>query len=73
MSDHFTKWVEAVPMADQKAETVARAFIDNVVSRHGVPVKLLTLKSKTSPTFYIVFIGIIYINTVLIKPLINNE
>ncbi|CAB4001799.1 Transposon Ty3-G Gag-Pol poly [Paramuricea clavata] len=42
MSDHFTKWVEAVPMADQKAETVARAFIDNVVSRHGVPVKLLT-------------------------------
>jgi hypothetical protein len=42
MSDHFTKWVEAVPMADQKVETVARAFIDNVVSRHGVPVKLLT-------------------------------
>ncbi|CAB3986752.1 Retrovirus-related Pol poly from transposon [Paramuricea clavata] len=42
MSDHFTKWVEAVPMADQKAETVARAFIDNVVSRHVVPVKLLT-------------------------------
>ena len=41
-SDHFTKWIEAVPMADQKAETVARAFIDNVVSRHGVPVKLLT-------------------------------
>ena len=32
----------AVPMADQKAETIARAFIDNVVSRHGVPVKLLT-------------------------------
>ncbi|CAB4043986.1 Retrovirus-related Pol poly from transposon, partial [Paramuricea clavata] len=42
MSDYFTKWVEAGPMADQKAETVARAFIDCVVSRHGVPVKLLT-------------------------------
>ena len=31
----------------------------------------LHLKSKTSPTFYIVFIGRIYINTVLIKPLLR--
>ena len=42
MSDHFTKWIEAVPLANQKAETVARAFVENVVARHGVPVKLLT-------------------------------
>ena len=41
MSDHFTKWVEAVPLANQKAETVAGAFVENVVARHGVPVKLL--------------------------------
>ena len=39
MSDHFIKWVEAVPLANQK--TVARAFVENVVARHGVPVKLL--------------------------------
>ena len=42
MGDHFTKWVEAVPLANQTAETVARAFVENVVARHGVPVKLLT-------------------------------
>ena len=42
MSDHFTKWVEAVPMPNQRAETVAKAFVDEVVTRHGVPTKLLT-------------------------------
>ena len=33
MSDHFTKWVEAIPLANQKAETVARAFVENAVAR----------------------------------------
>jgi hypothetical protein len=47
MSDHFTKLVEAVPIADQKAETVASAFIDNVVSRHGVPAKPSLTKVET--------------------------
>ena len=42
MSDHFTKWVEAVPMTNQRAETVAKACVDEVVTRHGVPSKLLT-------------------------------
>ena len=42
MSDHFTKWVEAVPMANQCAGTTAKAFVDEVVTRHGVPEKLLT-------------------------------
>ena len=43
MSDHFTKWVEAVPMLlNQRAETVAKAFVNEVVTRHGVPSKLLT-------------------------------
>lgn len=42
MSNHITKWVEAVPMINQRAETVARAFVDEVVARHGVPNKLLT-------------------------------
>ena len=42
MSNHFTKWVEAVPMTNQRAETVAKTFVDEVVTRHGVPSKLLT-------------------------------
>ena len=42
MSDHFTKWVEAVPMANQCADTVARAFVDQVITRHGIPDRILT-------------------------------
>jgi hypothetical protein len=26
MSDHFSKWIEAVPLPNQRAETVAMAF-----------------------------------------------
>ena len=42
MSDHFTKWVEAVPMANQCTDTVARAFVDQVITRHGIPDRILT-------------------------------
>ena len=42
MSDHFTKWVEAVPMASQCADTVGRAFVDHVITRHGIPDRILT-------------------------------
>ncbi|CAB3992476.1 Retrovirus-related Pol poly from transposon [Paramuricea clavata] len=42
MSDHFSKWLEAVPLPNQRAEKVARAFVDEVIARHGVPTKLIT-------------------------------
>ena len=42
MSDHFTKWVEAVPMANQCADTVGRALVDQVITRHGIPDRILT-------------------------------
>ena len=40
--DYLTKWVEAFPIKDQKAETVARVFVDEVVCRHGAPERLLS-------------------------------
>lgn len=40
--DHFTKYAEALPLKDQKAETVARAFVEKIVLRHGTPQQLLT-------------------------------
>lgn len=40
--DHLSRYAEAVPLVDQKAETVARAFVEKVVLRHGVPKQLLT-------------------------------
>ena len=42
VSDYFTRWPEAVPVKDQKAETVARALVEEAVSRHGVPAILLS-------------------------------
>jgi transposase InsO family protein len=35
--DHFTRFPEAVPIPNQDAETVARALLVNVFSRHGCP------------------------------------
>jgi transposase InsO family protein len=38
--DSLTKWAEAVPMADEKAETVANALVEHVVCRLGIPSQL---------------------------------
>ena len=40
--DLFTKWAEAIPLADQKATTIAKAVVDNWICRHGVPYQILT-------------------------------
>lgn len=42
MVDRFTRWPEAVPLPDQKAETVADAFINAWVSRFGTPHTITT-------------------------------
>ena len=40
--DHFTKWVELIPMKNQEAATVAKALVDQVFCVHGCPVQILT-------------------------------
>ena len=39
--DYLTKWVEAFPVQNQTAETIARLLVEEVISRHGAPQKLL--------------------------------
>ncbi len=39
-----TKWVEVVAIPDQKAETIARMFVEYVVCRHGAPHELQVCK-----------------------------
>ena len=43
--DYLTKWVEAYPVLDQRAETIARLLVENIVCRHGVPEELLSDRS----------------------------
>ena len=40
--DNFTKFVEAIPMANQEATSVAKALVENVIVRYGAPLQILT-------------------------------
>ena len=40
--DCYTKWTEAIAMPDQEASTIATAFVNNFVTRFGVPLLLLS-------------------------------
>lgn len=41
-TDYLTKWVEAFPLRDTKSETIAKIFVNEIVSRHGAPKELLS-------------------------------
>jgi hypothetical protein len=40
--DNFTRWPEAIPLPDQRAHTVARALVENVICRYGVMEKIIS-------------------------------
>ena len=40
--DHFTKWAEACPLLNKEATNVARALVEQVFFRHGMPVQILS-------------------------------
>ena len=41
-TDYLSKWVEAFPLKNQKAETIAKIFINEIVTRHSAPRELLS-------------------------------
>lgn len=47
-TDYLTKWVEAIQLDDQKAETTAKVLIKHVISRHGSPKAIRTDGKFTS-------------------------
>ena len=40
--DQFTKWVECIPLPVQSAEMIAKAVVDQVLSRFGCPIEIHT-------------------------------
>ncbi|KAL3871559.1 hypothetical protein ACJMK2_039717 [Sinanodonta woodiana] len=40
LCDCFTKWTEAIPLPDQEALTVTKAFVNEFVCRFGTPLQL---------------------------------
>jgi len=44
--DYLTKWPEIFPTSDQTALTIAKLLVEKVISRHGVPVELLSDKGS---------------------------
>ncbi|KAG5866373.1 hypothetical protein JTB14_021886 [Gonioctena quinquepunctata] len=75
--DYFTKYVEAIPLPDQKADTIARAFVENVIVRHGSPKRLLTDRGAnfTSSLFKEVckVLGIEKLQTASYAPTTNGQ
>jgi hypothetical protein len=41
MIEHFSKWLELVPLSNRSNEEATYAFLDRVFNRFGVPVEVL--------------------------------
>ena len=44
--DSFTKWAEAFPLRNKEAETIARVLVEQVFSRFGIPLSILSDQGK---------------------------
>jgi len=45
-TDPYTKWVEAFPLRNKEAETVAKVLVEQVICRFGCPISMLSDRGK---------------------------
>ena len=45
--DDLTKFIAAIPISTQDAETIARKFVQNIVLKYGIPEVILTEQGRT--------------------------
>ena len=45
-TDHFTKWIKAIPIKSCTAGEVAQHFVESIICEFGTPDKLLTDRGK---------------------------
>jgi len=74
--DRFTKYVEAIPISDQSAETCARVYASQIVTIHGTGSKLITDQGRAfMSTFFqqtCKILGIHKVNTTSFHPSSNG-
>ncbi len=74
--DRFTRWCEAIPLADRHTEIVILAFMQNWVARFGVPRSVTTDRgSKFESTVFFKlcdFLGCARIRTTVYNPAANG-
>ena len=70
--DYLTKWPEVFAVPDQTAPTIAQLLIEGVVSRHGVPSKLLSDRGLSFLSKLIIgvcnLLGVVKVNTSAYHP-----
>jgi transposase InsO family protein len=76
MVDRFSRWPEAVPIPDQEAPTVARAFFETWVCRFGVPLRVTTDQGRQFESFLFrhlnILTGTTHIHTTAFHPAANG-
>jgi cleavage and polyadenylation specificity factor subunit 1 len=76
MVDRFSRWPEAVPLPDQEAPTVARAFFETWISRFGVPLRVTTDQGRQFESFLFrhlnILTGTTHIRTTAYHPAANG-
>ena len=74
--DHFTRYAEAYPIPDQTAETCARIYATQIITRHGTGWKLITDQGRAfMSTFFsetCKILGVRKIHTTSYHPMSNG-